>query len=258
MAATATPSNPLIVNNAPRHATSHLLSLPLELRRQIYRYTLPRTFPLTKTNPAPTWQKGNTSILATNKQIYEEAIDMMYGSSTFVVEVNYDCISFMYRWFATEGSAVSNRLEEHAFPEAIAPRNIARIRKLRVHVCPPNTFDYPDANMPTSGTFEGSEVDGRTEIMQLTTLGGLQAAINAVENQMSMLFVSLRQMQEVQDLRVSLWLEPTQRHKGYDKTLLMPLSKLKNVRELTLGGNITEEFERKLYEECFGSMEKVS
>ena len=126
---------------------------------------------------------------------------------------------------------------------------------MRIHICPPTMYDLPYDATQSAGSFDGSALDSRTELLQLTTLGGLQAAINAVENQMTMLFVSLRQMEEIQDLLVSLWLDAHSHHTRYDKSLLMPLSKLNNVRELTLGGNISDAFEQELHEECFGSME---
>ena len=117
---------------------SPLLRLPVELRRLIYAYLLPHTttFEVRYQRPleAPAkseynltfvrqkngdggwrmqktasktdretgndivWKRGLTHLLTVNRQIYEEAADMLYGDATFVVDVTFDAVNFRYRW----------------------------------------------------------------------------------------------------------------------------------------------------------------
>ena len=65
---------------------SHLLALPLELRREIYSYILPTAVPVD--NPhLRYWRRGETSLLSVNKQFHDEAADFIYGGRLFEIGV---------------------------------------------------------------------------------------------------------------------------------------------------------------------------
>ncbi|KAF1850973.1 uncharacterized protein K460DRAFT_274944 [Cucurbitaria berberidis CBS 394.84] len=150
---------------------SPLLRLPVELRRLIYCYVLPHTttfdvrlqrppdpapkaeFNLTfvrqrngdggwrmqKTSPRTdresgndiVWLRGGTSLLAVNRQIHEEAADMLYGSNIFVVDVTFDTINFRYRW-RTANNLTPNRA--YQFLDHFSQRNLLRIKNYVVNV----------------------------------------------------------------------------------------------------------------------------
>ncbi|KAF2823766.1 hypothetical protein CC86DRAFT_384318 [Ophiobolus disseminans] len=150
---------------------STLLRLPLELRRQIYALTLPhtttfevrlqhlpvpptkseynltfvrqvngdggwkmlRTLPRTErvTGNDIVWRRGCTNLLAVNKQIHEEATDMLYGDNVFVVDVSFDSINFRYRW-RTANNLTPNRT--YPFLDHFSQRNLLRIRNYIVNV----------------------------------------------------------------------------------------------------------------------------
>ncbi|KAI9730535.1 MAG: hypothetical protein M1834_005776 [Cirrosporium novae-zelandiae] len=97
----------------------------------IYSYVLPHTI-CTKSNRI-FWVRGNTSILAVNKQISEEAIDMLYGDSTFVIDVMFDDhgIRFDYQWILPNGLCPRRAL---TFPGDLALSNVAKIKKLYVRI----------------------------------------------------------------------------------------------------------------------------
>ncbi len=120
----AAPCNPRPEDNkknSPRPNLSQgstncpLLKLPLEIRINIYKHILPTTAHLKTKGTA--WLRDNIALLATNKQIYAEAIKIMYGSSTFVIDVSYDSITFAYQWLLPSGLVPKTTL---TFPQKFA------------------------------------------------------------------------------------------------------------------------------------------
>ncbi|KAI9831257.1 MAG: hypothetical protein M1819_005185 [Sarea resinae] len=74
-----------------------LLSLPLELRAQIYDYLLPHTLPPQRRFQQPpfiVWQRGTTVFLRTCSQVHAEASEMLYGTNTFDIWVAWDRVEF--------------------------------------------------------------------------------------------------------------------------------------------------------------------
>lgn len=72
------------------------MKIPIELRQRIYGYLLPtKPIPARKSNNHPipqTWLE----ILRVNREIHEEAIQILYGTGSFVVEICKDGLSMCY------------------------------------------------------------------------------------------------------------------------------------------------------------------
>lgn len=159
------PSTPVAADVSP------FLRLPIELRRLVYCYVLPHTttfdvrlqrppgpvpkaeFNLTfvrqrngdggwrmqKTSPRIqretgndiVWRRGCTNLLAVNRQIHEEAADMLYGDNVFVIDVTFDTINFRYRW-RTAKNLTPNRA--YQFLDHFSQRNLLRIRDYIINV----------------------------------------------------------------------------------------------------------------------------
>lgn len=65
---------------------SHFLTLPLELRREIYTYILPFATPID--NPhLQYWRRGQTSLLIVNKQFHDDAANLIYGGRLFEIGI---------------------------------------------------------------------------------------------------------------------------------------------------------------------------
>lgn len=146
------------------------LSLPLELRRQVYSYLLPYTeeqkdtrhlfrsitskrLPPTHTNLPPDvlqqllarpgavstssgkenaiWRRGQTSLMAVCRQFHNECADLLYGESTFVIFVAYDSITFRFRWLLPNGLSPSRTYE---FLDLVPARYLKLLKRLVVTV----------------------------------------------------------------------------------------------------------------------------
>ncbi len=122
----------LSYHKLPHGSTScPLLRVPIEVRNNIYQFVVPTTTQIIGKGAA--WLRGSISLLAVNKQIHNEAIKMMYGTSTFVIDVNFDSITFVYQWVLPSGLVPETSL---AFPDKFVQHNLALIRKyqIRIHV----------------------------------------------------------------------------------------------------------------------------
>lgn len=116
-----------------QYSDCSFLKLPTELRRRIYWYLLPHTACIqSTTGTAHVWLRGNTSLLATNHQIHEEAADMLYGDSVWVVEVGFDRIIFRYRRLLVPQMLVPQSTP--LFLETVSPRYLERIRTIAINV----------------------------------------------------------------------------------------------------------------------------
>ena len=209
------------------------LSLSLELRHQIYDYVLPYAPPCWE-DYIPEWNRGHVSILGTNKQIYLEAVALLYGTNTFLLIVRDDCIHWVYRTFTSPDDidgTVHHVPINHACPKAMTPKNISRIRRLSVQIWPPEIGDGRKRLTDSQNTSYANPHEGFLRVM---------------EGQISVLLTVLRQMKEIQDLDIGLWLLPRERHKGYARTLLSPLMSLINVRNIDLYGTMSPEFDQEI------------
>ena len=147
------------------------LRLPIELRRQIYRYILPstsnidvraqrgsgepekkeykltfvrqsfgdalwqmqKTFPRTDREVGNdiVWRRGTIAILAVNRQIHEECVDMIYGENIFVIDVAFDSIKFRYKWLLPS-RLTPNRT--YSFLDHFSQRNLMRVKNYVINV----------------------------------------------------------------------------------------------------------------------------
>lgn len=101
-----------------------LLELPVEIRSMIFEYVLPTTF--LHQDAGLCWSKGTTDLLAVSRKIHDEAAHVLYGQSTFVLDVRWDCIIQSYQEL--------NLRRIFPFPETIGPRYIPLLQYLEVNI----------------------------------------------------------------------------------------------------------------------------
>ncbi|MCJ1336462.1 hypothetical protein MMC09_001738 [Bachmanniomyces sp. S44760] len=131
------------------------LELPQELRYQIYDFTLPSTVQRKGTyqrfdtrytiDHGIVWLRGNTSLLATNKQISREAMDVFYGRNTFAIDIAWGGPVFDYQYVWHDGNLAAYNIAigrprmlprrgSMAFPEGLAPGNVKLIGHISVRI----------------------------------------------------------------------------------------------------------------------------
>jgi hypothetical protein len=149
------------LNRLPNKPSFPFLRLPYELRRKIYLYLLPHTetkasagslvsttgtsnaassahkihlasLPSAKYTANTTlWHRGNTALLAVNKQLHSECASLLYGENVFVLWVSYDTIQFRFRWVLASGLAPSCAFD---FLQLVKGRYLGLVRKVVVTV----------------------------------------------------------------------------------------------------------------------------
>lgn len=77
------------------------------------------------------WWRGCTALLAVNRQMHEEAADMLYGENTFVVDVTFDRVAFRYRWRTESGLTPS---QSYSYLEHFSQKNLLRVKNYIVNV----------------------------------------------------------------------------------------------------------------------------
>ncbi|KAF2811352.1 uncharacterized protein BDZ99DRAFT_461440 [Mytilinidion resinicola] len=257
-----------------------LLRLPIELRQHIYSYILPSTtsyashFPPAASEPSNSefsltfvretlgegvwkmqrtlpntsrkagndivWRRGWTALLAVNRQIHEECVDLIYGDNTFVIDVAYDSIKFRYRWVLPSNLTPS---QSYSFLDHFSQRNLLRIRNYIVNV---------------------EHVDSYTGMIKYNCGGrGLTAGIRQqVQNLVELLALvpSLHRVHvHLIDGAISRVRFPSGRlHRVQDKgncaaaqTVLDPLFRLYGVRKAAVTG-VTPEYMTRLEEQMTG------
>ena len=122
----------------PRNARlpnqTSFLSLPFEIREQIYLYLLPTTR-VDRFLDEYIWIKGSTSVLRVNHQIYHEAISVLFNRA--MVEVKVELLldgcrrNFYVRNVSPLGAITYRNLP---FPESFGAQNLHRIRRLKVSI----------------------------------------------------------------------------------------------------------------------------
>lgn len=143
-------------------------SLPLEIRRQIYSYILPYTVPQYRRKETYVWRLGSIAILAANKQIHEEAADLLYGDSWFHFVVQYNRTEFVFH-FVRQGILRETRHDEYLrgyrhiqaveyFIKRIGPKNVSRIRQLQIHIHGPADFKAGKYNEVPAATVTGPPI----------------------------------------------------------------------------------------------------
>ncbi|KAI9716930.1 MAG: hypothetical protein M1812_005079 [Candelaria pacifica] len=200
-------------SNSPRQCL--LLALPFELRVQIYSHVLPKTVRLER---GIAWQRGPTAILATNRQIYHETTQWIYGENDFVIEVDFGGPRFRYNWLAY-GLMPS---KTKSFPDCFATCHVKQIRKYYISV---------------------EQVDSYTGMVKYNCAGkGLTAGLT---NQVEALCKILEQALELHTVSVALRTINC-RNTTLGQALLEPLSTLRNVRHPSITGSITLDYAKAL------------
>ena len=197
----------LQVNEYPKMYS--LLALPFEVRHHIYKHLLPRTVDAGHKGIA--WIRGNTAIMATNKQIYSETITVMYRSNTFLLDIEWDCITLAYQWLLPTGLVPKRTL---AFPDQLASRNVALIQKFHVRV---------------------HHVDSYTGMIKYNYSG--QGLTDGVKYQVAQLCKLLRTLAEIKKLSIEL--RDGSGKVGLGQSVLEPFLSLKNTQVVTANGSGT-------------------
>ena len=256
------------LNARPSGDWCGLLSLSLEIRRQIYSYLVPRTYRDHRSN-LQVWYRGNTQLLAANKQIHAEVVDMIYGDSTFFLEVVEGSVMFLLDYpSCLDGIFLRDRL---SLPDTIATKYITQMRNLRFQIipsyvaframgsqAPPNTGEAhasaAEESKPLTAPGRGAKRSTNTALntphgqradgsMKIARTDGKLFVVDVVDRQMAILLQILTQMKEILHLHLhverrdqpraikqplGLWYE--------NPCLLAPLLKLKNLSHVTLSG----------------------
>ncbi|KAL1642113.1 hypothetical protein SLS58_005704 [Diplodia intermedia] len=197
-------------------AASPFLRLPAELRVQIYGYLLPSTARVPyKHDHGLIWLRGCTSLLATNRQISEECLELLYGQNIFVIEVSYNRIDFRFRWLLPASGLTPNT--SYSFLDHFSQRNLQRIRKYLLHV---------------------ELVDSYTGMIKYNCGGsGLYAGLR---EQVRRLVEVLRCAAELREVEVCF--VDGQKNAVASQVVLEPLLLLRGVQNAILSGGVTPDF----------------
>ena len=241
-------------NAAPMTTTSKFLSLPLEIRLEICSYIIPRSVKLPPGRGVDyVWHRGNIDILAVNKQIHDEVAQAIYGDATFNLQVKHGVAIFQYHYYSP--------LSGVFVQESVVPREssgyIPYMRNLHVQLIPTSKY-YRDFSRSTSryGPPKASNfpIDkGWPRQRSLTTHDGAETMVKVMDEKMDLLLANLTQALRIQHLHMHVG----QWHLGrcdveFDKLYLTPLLHLRNVSEITFGGDVSREFQdevSKLFED---------
>ena len=206
------------LNQSPCNSEAFpLLRLPIELRVKILELVLPHTIDTGTRGIA--WVRGHCALLATSRRLFNEGIRIMYGMNTFAIDVVWDGITFAYQWLLPTGLIPKRTF---AFPDKLARRNVACIRKLllRIH-----------------------HVDNYTGMIKHNFSGpglrqGLRLQVERLCQQ------TLRDMYEISHLHIHF--RNDSHTMSVDQQILDPLMQLTRTRTLQLTGSITPRVERAL------------
>ena len=204
----------------PGSTSCPLLAVPLEIRASVYSFVLPAA--IEHSDKGTAWLRGSIAILATNKQIYHEAVEMMYGINTFIIDVGYDFVTFAYQWILPSGLVPKTTI---ALLEKFPKRNLALIRRylIRVHM-----------------------VDSYTGMIKYNVTSLSPLAVG-VQSQVLKLVNTLQVASEIFRLQIHLVIsEWNPELYLYGNIALSPFLGLKNVSAIFLSGRIPLDFQKKL------------
>ena len=183
------------------------LSLPYELRNHIYSYVLPGT--IEHPDRGVVWIRASAAIWATNRQVYKECIRLMYGNPTFLIDVRYDSLAFLYQWILPQTSLVPKRIFN--FPDPIAARNWPLMRKLHVRV---------------------HQVDSYTGMIKYN-YGNPEMLARGLKCQVHILCAVLKEMYEIRELQISYQGGDEESHKVLP-LVMEPFWQLKQTKKVTV------------------------
>ena len=157
-----------------------ILALPLEIRQQIYSFLLPRTvIAPNKHASGLVWQRGNIALLATCKQIHDEAIAIIYGDNTFNPNITNDGINLRYSWLLPSGLTPSCTKK---FLEYFGEARIKMMRRLVVQVTAVDSYlGMIKYNCAGRGLIDGlrDQVQNLADVLQDVELWDLEIHLNA-------------------------------------------------------------------------------
>ena len=119
-----------------RHRECPFLKLPYEVRALIYSYILPCT--MEHPDRGIVWLRATAAMWITNRQVYKECVSLMYSNPTFLIDVRYDKVEFLYQWSLLHTSLVPKRVYD--FPEPVAACNRPWMRKFYVRIHPVDSY----------------------------------------------------------------------------------------------------------------------
>lgn len=176
------------------------------------------------------WRRGYTALLAVNRQMHEEAADMLYGENMFILDVTFDSIKFRYRWRTATG-LTPNRT--YAFLEHFSQRNLMRIKRYIVNV--ESVDDYTGMikyNCQGRGLQAGIRARVRELVDQLAAVPCLHhLQVHLIDGAISRMKFPSDRVHRVQD------------HANYAQTqmVLEPFRVLHEVRRADVSG-VSEEY----------------
>lgn len=211
--------------------TSPFLRVPLEIRRLIYALVLPHTAAERRPDLRPTtriarlgnlkelcgwghvWHRGNTALIAVNRQIHDETASMLYGENTFELDVQFDKIIFDCRWRTKDGLTPGREIP---WLEHFSQKNLLRVRRCVVTVRVADEY---------TGTIKYN-TGGRG------LLAGIRANVDKLAETMAAVRPCLRY--------IDIHLEDETRSYSADyeqrKSVLEPFRRLFDVREVKIDG----------------------
>ena len=201
------------------------LKLPYELRTHIYSHVLPRT--IDHPDRGVVWIRATAAIWATNRQVYKECIRLIYANSTFLVDVRYDKVEFLflYQWILPQTAVVPKRI--FIFPDPIAVRNRPLMRNIHVRV---------------------HQVDSYTGIIKYN-YSNPEILARGLARQVESLCAFMNEMHEIRKLQISYHGGDNESHKVLP-LVMEPLRQLKKTKSVTVQdlGRVNEALRTKLQE----------
>ena len=209
------------------------MELPYELRIHIYSYVLPG---ITEHRfRGIIWTRATAAIWATNRQIHRECVNLIYGNSTFLIDVGYDKVEFLYQWILPQNSLVPKRVFN--FPHPIAASNRPLMRKFHVRI---------------------HQVDSYTGMIKYN-YSNPEVLSRGFRSQVSMLCSLLYEMHEIRDFRISYEGGDEDSHKLLP-LVMDPFWRLKNTKKVAVKdpGRVNELIRKKLQEHLTDAYAKNS
>lgn len=191
----------------PRRRGCPFLKLPSELRTHIYSYVLPNTVELP--DRGVVWQRATAAIWATNRQVYEECIRLIYGNPTFLVDVRYDKVEFLYQWSLPQGTLIPKRIFN--FPDPFPARNRPLMRKFHVRV---------------------NQVDGYTGMIKYN-YSNPEILARTLRCQVSILCGFLKETYEIRELRIGYHGGDSESH-AMLPLVMEPFRQIKTTKTVTI------------------------
>ncbi|KAL8678841.1 MAG: hypothetical protein Q9186_004824 [Xanthomendoza sp. 1 TL-2023] len=191
-----------------------LLELPLELRTEIIHYVLPTC--IDHAFVGPCWIKGTTAILRTSKRLHDEAAQLMYSQATFLINVVWDCTTFVCQWLL---SPSSTRQKQYAFPDVFGKHYFSCMKRFKVVIDKMDTY-FGYSKNHTAGLSLGVRE-------QLVSLGPILKAVPEIS-------------------RLHLHFHDSVVMSVKDESVLKPIVNLPNVRSTFTSGKLNDEMRQSL------------